>query len=355
MRIRSCQTLFISWNGSNPMKHITMTALALALAQANAHAQWQKQTIGSSADFRGLAVVSKEIAWASGTQGTFAHTIDGGKHWQVGTVPQAAKLDFRDVKAFGKNTAYLMSAGAGPASRIYKTEDGGASWSLQFTGSNPETFLDALAFWDQAHGIALGDPVKGKFELIGTADGGIHWKPLTDTNLPAALANEGAFAASGSCLVAHGSHDVWFGTGGGKAARVFHSDDRGQTWTASETPVSAGIPSAGIFSVAFRDSKNGLIVGGNYARPDELGATAARTTDGGKTWALFERRLPYRSAVGWAKDRWIVVGTSGSNASVDEGTTWKQLDHENYNAVGFTQTGEGWAVGPKGRIARFER
>ena len=86
---------------------------------------------------------------------------------------------------------------------------------------DPKGFLDAIAFWDEKHGMALGDPVKGLFQLLVTTDGGANWKPLAAKTLPPALAGEGAFAASGTCLVTHGDSDVWFTTGGAKAARVF--------------------------------------------------------------------------------------------------------------------------------------
>lgn len=245
-------------------------------------------------------------------------------------------------------------AGPGEDSRIYKTTDGGKTWSLQFKNNDPDAFYDAIAFWDENHGIALSDPVKGKFPLLVTDDGGAIWKRLPEPSLPASLPNEGAFAASGTCLVTFGTNDVWFGTGGGKTARVLHSSDRGRTWTASETPLSAGVESAGVFSIAFRDRDHGIAVGGDYRKPNEVGASAAVTKDGGKTWTLLDKQLPYRSGIAWAKDRWVAVGTSGSNVSVDGGMTWKELDKENYNAVGFTLTGEGWAVGPVGRIAKFK-
>jgi photosystem II stability/assembly factor-like uncharacterized protein len=212
-----------------------------------------------------------------------------------------------------------------------------------------------MAFWDEKNGIALSDPVKGQFQLIVTADGGTTWQRLLAKNLPPALPNEGAFAASGTCLVTHGENDVWFGTGGAKTARVFHSNNRGQNWTVSDTPMIAGIESAGIFSIAFRDRNHGTIVGGDYRKPSDTVATAASTSDGGKTWTLSEKPLPFRSGVAWAKDRWVAVGTSGSHFSQDHGATWKQLDRENYNSVGFTSSGEGWAVGPKGRIAKFAK
>jgi photosystem II stability/assembly factor-like uncharacterized protein len=197
--------------------------------------------------------------------------------------------------------------------------------------------------------------VKGRYQLIATDDGGAHWRPLPAENLPAALPGEGAFAASGTCLIARGENDVWFVTGGAKVARVFHSKDRGKSWSVSETPIAAGIESAGIFSIAFRDADHGLIVGGDYRKPNAAGATAAMTADGGKTWTLVKQPLPYHSAVAWAKDRWVVVGAAGSHVSLDDGATWKELDRENYNSVAFTPDGGGWAAGPKGRLARFAK
>jgi photosystem II stability/assembly factor-like uncharacterized protein len=307
------------------------------------------------ADFRGLCVASPKIVWVSGTRGTYARTTDGGANWTVGTVPGAEKLDFRDVEAFGECTAYLLSAGLGEEARIYKTTDGGKTWSLQFKNLDREVFFDAIAFWDDKNGIALADPVKGHFQLIVTDDGGANWKRLAAEDLPPALPNEGAFAASGTCLVTHGDQDVWFATGGAKTARIFHSRNRGENWTVSETPLLAGADSAGVFSIAFRDRDHGMIVGGDYRKPNEIGATAAMTADAGKTWTLIDKPFPFRSGVAWANHRWIAVGTSGSDVSTDNGATWKPLDRENYNSVAFAANGEGWAVGPKGRIAKFTK
>jgi photosystem II stability/assembly factor-like uncharacterized protein len=337
------------------MKHVSLVAALLGLCVSPAPGQWQAQAVDTKSDFRGLCVVSPDVVWVSGTLGTYARTTDRGKTWSVGTVPDADKLDFRAVKAFGKETAYLLSAGPGDASRTYKTTDGGKSWVMQFKCADPAAFFDALAFWDEKNGIALGDPVDGRFQLIATDDGGANWKPLAAKTLPPALPNEGAFAASGTCLIARGEADAWFVTGGAKTARVFRSTDRGRNWEVSETPVAAGVASAGIFSIAFRDKDHGLVGGGDYRKPDDTGATAAATSDGGKTWVALDKKLPFRSAVAWAKDRWVAVGTSGSHSSRDDGDTWTPLDRENYNSVGFTPTGEGWAVGPKGRIAVFTK
>ncbi len=334
------------------MKPFLIAALLCGLGNA-AWGQWRPQAIKSDADFRGLCAVGPNVAWVGGTKGTFGRTTDGGKTWAVGTVPDADKLDFRDIEAFGEDTATLLSAGPGDASRIYKTTDGGKTWGLQFKNAEPKAFFNAIAFWDETHGIAFGDPVGGRFSLIVTDDGGATWAPLPEKCRPAALPSEGAFAASGTCLVTRGENDVWFCTGGAKAARVFRSGDRGKTWGVSATPLLAGAESAGGFSIAFRDHDHGVIVGGDYREPDGTEATGAVTSDGGRTWKLIQEPLPFRSGVAWAKDRWVAVGTSGSEVSGDDGLTWKPLDREKYNSVAFAVTGDGWAVGPEGRIAKF--
>jgi photosystem II stability/assembly factor-like uncharacterized protein len=328
-------------------------ALLVLLGPVVANGQWRTQAFRSDANLRGLSVVSPRVAWVSGTKGTYGRTGDGGKNWTAGTVPGASALDFRDVEVFGESSAFLLSIGAGEKSRIYHSADAGRTWTLQFKNSDPEAFYDALAFWDQAHGLAFGDPVRGRFQLLATDDSGANWKRLPADSLPAALPKEGAFAASGTCLVTQGDRDAWFCTGGAQRARVFHSTDRGQHWTVSETPIVAGNESAGVFSIAFRDRERGLIVGGDYRQAREPGANAAFTADGGKTWKPLGRPFGYRSCVAWVGDRWVAVGTSGSDESRDDGQTWRPLDSGNYNSVAFTTTGEGWAVGPHGRIAVF--
>lgn len=337
------------------MNHCCIFAVLVAVADSAVQAQWQRQTIDTGADFRGLCAVSSRVAWVSGTKGTFGRTTDGGQTWSVGMVAGAEELDFRDVEAFGESTAYLLASGPGDSSRIYKTVDAGKTWSLQFKNTEPEAFFDAIAFWDEQNGIALSDPVTGKFRLVVTDNGGTTWKSIAETSLPSALANEGAFAASGTCLVTRGSNDVWFATGGVTPARVFHSSDRGRNWTVHESPIAAGSASEGIFSMAFRDQNHGMIVGGDYRKPSDAGSNSAVTNDAGKTWVVSDTTIPYRSAIAWAHDRWVAVGTAGTYVSLDNGANWKLIDRENFNSVSFTAAGDGWAAGPKGRIAKFAK
>jgi photosystem II stability/assembly factor-like uncharacterized protein len=316
------------------------------------NAQWQKQNVDTDAGFRGLAVVSEKVVWASGTGGTVIRTIDGGRSWDVIKVPDAEKLDFRDIEAFDANTAYVLSIGEGEASRIYKTTDGGKSWKLQFKNTDPKAFFDALAFWDEKNGMAMSDPVDGKYLLIRTTDGE-NWQLTGNDKMADAKPGEAAFAASGTCLLTQGRDNIFL-VSGGADARVFRSDNRGLTWLVADTPIVKGAPGSGIFSIAMYDKKRGVIVGGNYEKPDEAGNNLALTTDGGRTWTLGTGLSGYRSAVAYIdRNTLIAVGTNGSDISTDGGKSWKNLDRENYNAVAARGRRAVWAVGPKGHVARL--
>ncbi|HEV7520527.1 MAG TPA: hypothetical protein VGP89_05465 [Candidatus Angelobacter sp.] len=301
---------------------------------------------------RGISAVSSKVAWASGAKGTVLRTIDGGETWETMVIVGAEALDFRDVQAFDQNTAFVLSIGPGDQSRIYKTADGGRIWQRQFTNSDPKAFYDCFAFWDRTHGIAVSDSVDGKFPLIATSDG-MNWSPVVVKKMPAALPSEGAFAASGTCIAVFGMNDVWFGTGG-PAARVFHSGDRGKTWTVAETPILHGAATQGVFSLAFWTAKDGVAVGGDYKEATKGEKTAAFTHDGGKSWTLATKPPQgYRSAVAGDPSRLVTVGTSGADVSHDGGKSWATLFADNLNAVSLVGN-SGWAVGPNGKIVTIQ-
>ena len=135
--------------------------IALSFTSQSVFGQWVKQPVNTTAGLRGLSVVNEKVIWASGTGGTVIKTTDGGGSWKVFKVPDADKLDFRDIEAFDANTAYILSIGNGTSSRVYKTTDGGATWKLQFTNKDPKAFFDAIACWDRNNCIAMSDPVDG--------------------------------------------------------------------------------------------------------------------------------------------------------------------------------------------------
>lgn len=333
---------------------------ALCLAAASAHAQWLPQRSGTDAEFRGLVAVSPTVIWASGTRNRVVHSTDGGQTWKLDTIATGSTLDLRAIFASSAGVAWALSAGPAEQgqAQIFHTEDG-AHWNKQFETMQQGVFLDALAFWDDQHGIALSDPVGGQLFILATDDGGRTWARVAATGTTAVLPGEAAFAASGTCLTVQGTSNVWIGTGGGPRARVFRSSDRGRSWSVADTPIHAGNSTAGIFSVAFRDAQHGIAVGGEYSKPRQAFDNVAVTSDGGRTWRLARGPLPpgYMSAVAYVPDTGgrslVAVGLAGTATSNDGGESWSMVDTVAYNSVTFASRNDGWAAGPKGRIAKW--
>jgi photosystem II stability/assembly factor-like uncharacterized protein len=325
---------------------------SLLLLSAAPESWWTVAPTGVDAELRGLAVVvhhGSTIVWATGSRGTVVHSRDDGKTWAPVAISGAEKLDLRAVQTLDDQTVYVMSSGEGDASRIYKSADGGATWEMQYSDKRKGFFLDALLCSDDKRCFALSDPVAGKFLLLETTDG-VHWKELPREQMPAALPQEGAFAASNSSLLLYGKSELYFATGGPRA-RVFHSADMGQTWTVSETPILSGKPSQGIFGIV-RAGDTVVVVGGDYEKPSANEKTAAYSSDEGKSWHLAEE-MPsgYRSGVDTFDAGFVTVGRNGAETSRD-GIHWKHIDSPGLNAVTFIN-GKGWAVGPKGLAAAF--
>jgi photosystem II stability/assembly factor-like uncharacterized protein len=356
---------------------------------------WELEVSGSTAGLRGIHAVGGGVAWASGTGGTVLRSEDSGYEWQQCAIPpDASKLDFRGIWAWDAQSAFVLSSGPGDQSRLYRTTDGCSSWKLTFTnpdaasGSKFPGFWDGILFLDPQHGLIYGDPALGSprtnpveggyftFRLRVTHDGGNAWIPAVDPemNTPGKnlqpLPGESLFAASNSAMAAADGW-IWLGTSkarvlrtrqGGFAAGACAGAGAGDPfsgscgipwvdWQSAQTPLASGNDSSGVFSLAFRDQKHGVAVGGDYRKPDEVSGNAAYTSDGGQHWsAAANAPHGYRSAVAWdqTQQAWITVGSNGSDISYDDGKTWQWLDSGNWNALSLP-----WAVGPHGQIGKL--
>jgi photosystem II stability/assembly factor-like uncharacterized protein len=327
-------------------------ASLIAAAQSTAHSgPWELEESGSSAGLRGIHAVGGGVVWASGSGGTVLRSEDTGYLWQqCAPVPGASKLDFRGIWAWDAQNVLVLSSGPGDQSRLYRTTDGCNSWKLIFTNPDVTGFWDGLLFLDAQHGVLYGDPPQDagrtnhvRFDLLVTHDGGNTWSPADELQ---ALPGESLFAASNSAMTSSGVQ-IWLGT---SKARVLRSKALAG-WQSAQPPLASGNDSSGVFSVAFRDQRHGIAVGGDYRKPGETAGTAAYTSDGGEHWsAAGKPPHGYRSAVAWdEKDlAWITVGSNGSDISYDDGETWQWLDSGNWNALSLP-----WAVGPNGQIGKL--
>ena len=336
---------------------------AMTLLLALATAQWHAVPVPTTASFRGLSAVDENTVWASGTNGTVIRTTDGGKTWSLLHVPGAEDLDFRGIRAFSATAAVIMSSGLAEKgqARVYRTTDGGQHWVLALEDKTPGAFFDAIAFWDAKRGILMGDPVDGRFMVFTTSDGGATWQRVAAMKLPPALTGEGAFAASNSCLTVEGGGNAWFATGGAAVARVFRSVNGGKTWAVADTPAQPRNASTGIFSIAFRDGKHGIAVGGDYQQADAPFPNPLVTSDGGRTWnalAPSQAKGRYFSSVAFVprgkslRNKVFAAGPDGVSLLTRD-NQWASQGDTSLNAIAFPSSEIGWAVGPKGTIVRW--
>jgi photosystem II stability/assembly factor-like uncharacterized protein len=332
-----------------------LSALSAAIAQ------WEIQESHTTANLRGIHAADSSVAWASGAAGTVLRTENGGSRWErCATPPGAEQLDFRGIWAWDANNAVVMSSGPGDQSRVYKSTDGCAHWTEEMRSSEKDGFWDALVFQtqgfsmsgDQKTGVLLGDPVRGRFDTRVTT--GQSWAIEDDSCAP--RPDESAFAASNSSVFVFGPRRYIIGTGGKGGPRILlpsllaHRDSTKGCLEAA-VPLATGTDSSGVFSLAFRDLKHGLAVGGDFKKPDDPSGTAAWTSDGGRHWtAAATPPHGYRSAVACYPEAkaWIAAGTNGSDISRDDGKTWQPLDDGNWNALSLP-----YVVGPSGRIGKL--
>ncbi len=310
--------------------------------------------------FRGLDAVDSRTAWVtggsiSGGTGGVWRTRDGGRTWQDVSPPQTEGLSFRDVEARSATEATILSIGEGEASRIHRTTDGGRTWTETFRNTEPTAFYNCLAFFPGGrHGLAVSDPVDGRFRIAATDDGGRSWRVLPSTGMPDSI-GEANFSASGDCLTISG-RDAWFGSGG-ERSRVFHSTDRGRTWRATDSRIPGGA-AAGVFALAFRGPHQGIAVGGDFEAPAD-GVDAVSTSRDGRTWRGAGDPEHLGEDVAWlpgTRSGVLVVGESGDvggvSASLDGGRHWVRLSDTGFHTLDCTADGSCWAAGGAGRVAR---
>jgi len=330
---------------------LLLILLILSTIAVNAqHVETLQQ--GKFTSIRGLSVVDDNVAWISGSKGTIAITKDGGKTWNWTQVKGYEKSDFRDIEAFSSKDAIIMSSGT-PA-LILKTNDGGETWQEKYKNTDTTYFFDAMDFDKPKHGLVLGDPIGGKFLLMETNDSGETWHPFK--NPPDALAGEGGFAASGTCLrVMDNSIEI---VSGGLNTRFIDYNKKQKKWGYWALPIMHAKPSQGAFSIANGPDKT-LFVGGDYAHDkitDSVACYLSKSENEVVISPMETKPAGFQSCVEYLKSNFFLsTGTPGSNITTDNGITWRKIDDSSYNVCRKAKDGKlVLLAGDKGRIGIFK-
>lgn len=302
---------------------------------------------GSKASLRGLSVVTDQVIWVSGSAGTVGRSIDAGETWEWMTVAGFEKTDFRDIEAFDKHTAIIMGI-ADPA-HILKTTDGGKNWKIVFADSTKGMFLDAMEFWNEQSGIVIGDPIGDKVFIARTFDGGDTWRSIPEANKPVVDKGEAFFASSGTNVRKLSKSEAVF-VSGGMQARLFIRDKK------INLPIIQGKESTGANSIAVKNKKCMIIVGGDFTAKDDTVKNCVITLDGGESFVEpLTGPHGYRSCVEYLeKKSWISCGLNGVDYSTDEGLNWNWISKESFHAVRKAKKGKAvYFSGGGGRIGKL--
>lgn len=296
-----------------------------------------------SVHFRGLSKLGNTY-FISGTDGKI---LFKDNDLTMAELYQAKYTDLRDIHVLSDSSILVM--GIASPGHIWKINKGDREWRKVYTNMDTLVFMDGMDFWNDSVGLVFGDPLDGYHFILKTVDAGESWIRIPKENLPARNKVEAGFAASGTSIVCVDSGIAYIGLGGEKA-RVLITNDYGETWEVSETPILHGNGGKGIYSMAFKDALNGVIVGGNW-EDIKCDSSKAFTNDGGKTWLLASGIQHYRSCVTFVGDSiYIATGTSGTDISYDNGKSWSILDSVGYNTILFLDRKNGLGVGSNGVI-----
>ena len=304
--------------------------------------------LGTKISLRGLSVVNDKTVWVSGSSGTVGKSTDGGDTWTWMTVKGFEKTDFRDIEAFSSTTAVIM--GISEPAYILKTVDGGDTWKPVFVNSAKGMFLDAMEFWNENSGIVIGDPINNKMFIARTFDGGSTWINIPEKNKPVVDSGEACFASSGTNIRALNKQEAVFITGGLRS-RMFIRDKK------IDLPIVQGTETTGANSVAVKDSKTIIVVGGDFNTKDSTTKNCFITTNGGKSF--FAPATPphgYRSCVEYlGGNTWICCGLNGVDYSTDNGRTWGWIGKQGYNVCRKAINGKAvYFAGSDGRVGKLE-
>jgi photosystem II stability/assembly factor-like uncharacterized protein len=159
----------------------------------------------------------------------------------------------RMIIAFPDRTTGF-AARRGPATPVFRTSDGGLSWTLVATLPSPYDIASLVYFHDAQLGFIGGE----HFTLYRTRDGGSTW-------------DERKLGDSWRWVLAMHFVDAQNGWAGGGGGFLFRTRDGGDSWEPVENPFDMPI-----FGIFFADTLTGVLSGSD--------GKIVRTTDGGRSW-----------------------------------------------------------------------
>jgi hypothetical protein len=255
----------------------------------------------------------------------------------------------KEIRDADKNEHYLFFMQSNDESHVLREKwDGKEDSLLNFSHHGKPVFLDGIALQDSI-GFIIGDPVDGDFALFRTQNFGESWEACPGKVF--SQANEAAYAASGTTN--HLIDGDFIFISGGETSRFIWSSDLGEKWKSTEIPFES-CKTCGAYSLAYKNRKELVTVGGDYTRSNESTNTCFYSIDGGLSWTASKNPPSgYRSCVIFANGVYYACGTNGIDFSTDHGTTWQSLSKENGLSM-CTDKRHLYISCPKGKVLKMK-
>lgn len=304
-----------------------------------------------SINIRAITFLDTNTLAFAGTHGTFG-TVDLPSKKIRSNVQKFDSIypEFRAVA--NTSTDFFMLSVASPA-LIYKT-GGNGKMELVYKEEGEDVFYDAMLFWNDDEGLAIGDGSNGCLAIVITRNGGNTWSKIDCSELPKLQGDVGAYAASNTNIEVKGDK-AWIMT---SKEEIVVTNDKGKTWEKIRTPIEIKEQYQGIYSIDFYDENNGYGIGGDFSKPALNKSNKIQTKDGGQTWQLVADNAEpgYKSCVQYVPnsdaDKLVTVGFTGISVSNNGGLGWSTISDEGFYTIRFLNDSIAYAAG-KNRIAKL--
>ncbi|PYS46286.1 MAG: hypothetical protein DMF68_19585 [Acidobacteria bacterium] len=279
-----------------------------------------------------ISPANPQTIWIGSVAGGIWKSTDGGASWSP-LNDFMANLAVSSL-AIDRTNPNVLYAGTGEGfnnsdairgAGIFKTTDGGATWTQLASTANSNWFaVNRIAINPNDSNIILAATSTG---IWRSANGGVPANQISWTQVSTTRMLDIDFnPADGSKCIASGTN----------GAGAFYSTNGGATWTAA-----TGVNTSGRIEVAYSRSNPTVV----YASANNNSGEVYRSSDGGQTYALVSTGKNYLGGQGWY-DNIIWVDPTDSNTIIVGGIDlWRGTYDSTAGSVTLTQISR-WQSAP---------
>lgn len=310
---------------------ILMLCLSIACSkdEEEQSSDWIEISSPTNNSLTDIVFHTNDFAVVSGYFGTLLKSDDGGESWQM----LDPGINHSLLKVFILNTNEFFTCRLG----LYKTDNGGASFSEWGDFSSSSTSISDLHFFSSNEGIIC----KGS-SLYKTKNGGFEWVNVYEQF---GYANILQFPTDSIAYLAGGRHfdNINYSE--------FHKTvDGGENWF--QLNLSGGVSNASITSMYFLSETTGYV-------SNSLGEFY-KTQNGGSTWEFRSKVLneTFHDLVFISEDNGFAIGSNTIYTTDNGGIHWSK-DYQNlqmtFSSISIKPNNEVWIVGSEGLILKKVR